>query len=182
VLRRWLRGFLDASYLAAGGLAALMVLAVAVLMIGQSVLREFHVATGAVNDVVAWCCAAAAFLAMAHAFKHGDFVRVTLTMEHLAPAWQRRFELFALAIGTAATAYLAWWACRFTYESWEFNDLAQGLLPLPLWIPQSSFAVGSVLLFVAVLDELVIVLRGGRPSYVVAVEQRHAQGDFSSEV
>lgn len=177
-----LRRLLDAIYLAAGGLAALMVLAVAVLMVGQSVLREFHVATGAVNDVVAWCCAAAAFLAMAHAFKHGDFVRVTLTMEHLSPTWQRRFELFALVIGATATAYLAWWACRFTYESWEFHDLAQGLLPMPLWIPQSSFAIGSVLLFVAVLDELVIVLRGGRPTYVVAVEQRHAQGDFSSEV
>src|SRR6185436_10710768 len=123
----------------------LCVLAICVLMIGQSILREFGVKTGATNDVVAWCCAAAAFLAMAHAFKHGDFVRVTLTMEHLPPAWQRRFELFSLAIGAAATAYLAWWACRFTYESWEFNDLAQGLLPLPLWIPQSSFALGSVL-------------------------------------
>lgn len=177
-----MRKLLDAIYLGAGYLAAVMVLAVAVLMIGQSVLREFHVATGAVNDVVAWCCAGAAFLAMAHAFKHGDFVRVTLTMEHLSPAWQKRFEVFALMVGSAATGYLAWWANRFTYESWEFNDLAQGLLPLPLWIPQSTFAFGAALLFVAVVDELVIVLRGGRPSYVVAVEARHAQGDFSSDV
>ena len=177
-----MRKFLDTLYWLAGALAALMVAAVALLMVGQSVLREFHVATGAVNDVVAWACAAAAFLAMAHAFKHGDFVRVTLTLEHLSLPWQRRFETFALLLGAAATGYLAWWANRFTYESWEFNDLAQGLLPLPLWIPQSSFAVGSILLFVAVLDELVIVLRGGRPSYVVAVEQRHAQGDFSSDI
>ena len=177
-----LRKLLDGLYLAAGALAALMVLAVCVLMVGQSVLREFHVATGAVNDVVAWCCAAAAFLAMAHAFKHGDFVRVTLTMEHLSPAWQRRFEIFALTIGSLATGYLAYSANVYTLESWQFNDLAQGLLPLPLWIPQSSFALGSILLCVAVLDEWVIVLRGGRPTYVVAVEARHAAGDFSSEV
>ena len=177
-----MRKFLDTLYLLAGYAAALMVAAIAVLMIGQSVLREFRVATGAVNDIVSWCCAAAAFLAMAHAFKHGDFVRVTLTMEHLSPAWQRRFEIVALWIGAAATGYLAWWANRFTYESWEFNDLAQGLLPLPLWIPQSSFALGSILLFVALLDELVVVLRGGRPSYVVAVEERHAHGDFSSDI
>jgi TRAP-type C4-dicarboxylate transport system permease small subunit len=177
-----MRKLLDALFLGAGWVAALMVLAIAVLMVGQSILREFHVATGAVNDVVSWCCAAAAFLAMAHAFKHGDFVRVTLTMEHLSPAWQRRFELFALFVGAAATGYLAWWAVRFTYESWEFNEVAQGMLPMALWIPQSSFAIGAVLLFMAVLDELWIVLRGGRPSYVVAVEQRHAQGDFSSDV
>ena len=177
-----MRKLLDGVYKAAGAMAALMVLAVAVLMIGQSVLREFHVRTGAVNDVVAWCCAAAAFLAMAHSFKHGDFVRVTLTLEHLSVRMQRRLELAALAIGGVAVGYLAFWACRFTYESWEFNDIAQGLLPIPLWIPQSSFALGSVLLFVAVLDEFVIVLSGGRPSYVVAVEERHAHGDFSSDV
>ena len=176
------RRLLDTLYLAAGGAAALMVLAVCVLMVGQSILRELHVATGAVNDVVAWCCAGAAFLAMAHAFKHGDFVRVTLTMEHLSPAWQRRFEIAALAVGVAATGYLAWWANLYTYESWVYNDIAQGLLPLPLWIPQSSFAIGSVLLWVALVDEWVIVLRGGRPTYVVAIEERHAQGDFSSEV
>ena len=46
----------------------------------------------------------------------------------------------------------------------------------------SSFALGSILLFIAVLDEFIIVLRGGRPSYVVAVEERHAHGDFSSDV
>ena len=60
--------------------------------------------------------------------------------------------------------------------------MAQGLLPIPIWIPQSSFALGSLLLLVAMVDELVIVLRGGRPTYVVAVEERHAHGDFSAEV
>ena len=178
MLRRWL----DRLYLAAGGMGAACVALIGALMIGQSVAREFGVRTGAINDIVAWLCAAAAFLAMAHAFKHGDFVRVTLLLEKMGPAQRRRFELLSLCIGAAATAYLAWWACRFTYESWEFNDLAQGLLPLPLWIPQLSFAFGAVLLFVAMLDELLIVLRGGRPTFVVAVEERHAHGDFSADV
>lgn len=177
-----MRRFLDALYLGAAGLAALFVLAICVLMIAQSIGRELGWRMGAINDIVAWCCAAAAFLAMAHAFKHGDFVRVTLGLEKAAPPLRRTLELFTLAVGSAATAYLAWWANRFTYESWEFNDLAQGLLPLPLWIPQLSFAIGSILLFIAVLDEFVIVLRGGRPTYVTAVEERHAQGDFSADL
>jgi TRAP-type C4-dicarboxylate transport system permease small subunit len=78
--------------------------------------------------------------------------------------------------------YLAWWACLFTYESWEFNDIAQGLLPIPLWIPQLSFAIGSVLLWLALVDELFLVLGGGVPSYVREVQERHARGDFSSDV
>ena len=177
-----MRRGLDRLYDAAGALAACFVFVILLLMLGQSVLREFGVRTGAVNDVVAWCCAAASFFAMAHAFKHGDFVRVTLLLERLAPPLRRKLELAALFIGTVAVGYLAWWACRFTYDSWRFNELAQGLLPIPIWIPQLSFAVGALLLFVAVLDELILVLRGARPAYVVAVEQRHAQGDYSADL
>ena len=177
-----MRRFLDRLYLGAAYVAATCVLLIMVLMIGQSILREMHVRTGAVNDVVSWLCAAAAFFAMAHSFKHGDFVRVTLLLEQLSVPAQKRFELAALSIAAIAVAYLAWWANRFTYESWVFNDIAQGMLPMPMWIPQLSFALGSILLLVAVLDELVIVLRGNRPSYVVAVEERHAKGDFSAEV
>lgn len=177
-----MRRLLDALYLGAGAVAAAFVALIALLMIGQSILREFGVRTGAVPDVVAWCCASAAFFAMAHAFKHGDFVRVTLLLEKVSPPVRRTLEVTSLLIGTASVSTLMWAALSFTYESWVFNDIATGLLPMPLWIPQLGFAIGSVLLWIAVVDELVIVLRGGRPTFVVAVERRHAQGDFSSDI
>jgi TRAP-type C4-dicarboxylate transport system permease small subunit len=177
-----MRKFLDSLYLGCGAIGASFIALIALLMVGQSVLREFGVKTGAVNDVVAWFCAAAAFFAMAHAFKHGDFVRVTLVLDKLNAKTRRVFEIASLAIGTLATAYLAYAACSFTLESYEFNDVAQGLLALPLWIPQTSFAFGSVLLFVAVFDELIIVLRGGVPTFVRLTAERHAKGDFSADV
>ena len=177
-----LRRALDRLYLASGALGAFFIVLIGVLMIAQSVLRELNVRTGAVNDVVAWFCAAAAFFTMAHAFKHGDFVRVTLLLESTSDRTRRALEIMALAIGSLAVGYLAWWACKFTYESWEFNDIAQGLLPLPLWIPQLSFALGSVLLWVAMLDELILVLQGQVPTYVREVQERHARGDFSSDI
>lgn len=177
-----MRRFLDRLYLWSGYLGALFIVGICVAMIGQSILRELGVRTGAVNDVVSWFCAAAAFFTMAHAFKHGDFVRVTLLLESVTPATRKVLELISLLIGSAATAYLAWSACLFTYESWEFNDIAQGMLAMPLWIPQLSFALGSVLLWVAVVDELLIVLQGKTPTFVLAVEERHAKGDFSSDI
>ena len=177
-----MRRFLDRLYYASGALGALFILALCALMIAQSVLREFGVRTGAVNDVVALFCAAASFFSMAHAFKHGDFVRVTLLIDSLSEAWRKRFEIAALLVGNIAVAYLAWWACKFTYESWEFNEVAQGLLPLPIWIPQLSFALGSVLLWIALFDELILVLLGQTPTYVREVQERHARGDFSSDV
>jgi TRAP-type C4-dicarboxylate transport system permease small subunit len=105
-----------------------------------------------------------------------------LLLEKLPAPTRRAFEITSLLIGTVAVSYLTFWAVKFTYDSWAFNELAQGLLPLPIWIPQSSFAIGSLLLLTAMVDELVIVLRGGKPTYVAAVEERHAKGDFSSDV
>ena len=177
-----IRAVLDKVYVAAAVLGAVCVALIAVLMVFQSLGREFGMNTGATNDIVSWLCAAAAFLTMAHAFKHGDFVRVTLVLEKVSAKTRRAMELVSLAIALVAVAYLAWWACRFTYQSYEFNELAQGLLPLPIWIPQMSFALGSMLLLVAVLDEFVIVVRGGVPSFVRLAAERHAKGDFSSDL
>ncbi len=177
-----LRKGLDAVYLAAGALGAIFIALICVLMVGQSIGRGLGIGMGFVNDVVAWLCAAAAFFTMAHAFKHGDFVRVTLLLESLGPLPRRMLELVSLLVAVAAVGYLAWWACLFTYESWEIHELSQGLLVIPIWVPQLSFALGSLLLLVAVVDELVIVLRGGVPTFVRVVQERHAAGDFSSDL
>ncbi len=177
-----LRSFLDWLYDAAGYTAAFFVFAVFVVMIATSVMRELSIKTGGVEDLVAWLCAASAFFAMSHSFKHGDFVRMELLVSKLGVGQRRAAEIVSLIIGTAFSAYLAFWAARITYESYEFNVMSDGLLVLPLWIPQLSFVLGSLLFFIAVLDELIRVLGGHRPAYVVAVEERHARGDFSEDI
>ncbi len=177
-----MRRLLDRLYGAAAGLAALTVLAIFVLMIAASVGRLLDWRVGWVNDVVSWLCAAAAFLAMAHAFKHGDFVRVTLLLEKLSAPVRRLFEVVSLAVAALAIGYLAWWAARYTLESYTFNDIANNMVAIPMWIPQMSLVVGAALFLVAVLDELFIVLSGGKPTYVRLVEERHARGDFSEDL
>lgn len=177
-----MRRTLDAIYAAAAALAALCVLSIFLLMIYASIGRTVGWRVGTINDLVAWLCAAAAFLAMAQAFRNGDFVRVTLLLEALPPGLRRGFETLSLAVAALAIGYLAWWAARFTYESWQFQDMAGGLLVVPIWIPQTSFVVGALLFFIAVVDELLLVLRGGKPTYVRLVEERHARGDFSEDM
>jgi TRAP-type C4-dicarboxylate transport system permease small subunit len=107
---------------------------------------------------------------------------VTLLLDKVSPRVRRTLELVSLAVACVAIGYLAWWATRFTWESWQFHEVAGGLLPMPMWIPQLTFVVGSWLFFIAVLDEMVLVVRGARPTYVVSVEERHAHGDFSSDI
>jgi len=177
-----LRRALDGLYVLGGVLAALCVLAILVLMIGASVGRYLNWRVSWINDVVAWLCAAAAFLGMAYSFRNGDFVRVTLLLESVSPAVRRWLELVSLGVASVAIGYLGFWAARFTYQSWDFNDIAGNMVAIPIWIPQMSFVVGTALLVIAVLDECVCVLRGAKPSYVARVEERHARGDFSEEL
>ena len=177
-MRRWL----DGLYALGGFLAALCVLAILVLMIGASVGRILEWRVGWVNDVVAWLCAAAAFLGMAYSFRNGDFVRVTLVLEAVPPRLRRWLEFFSLSVATVAIVYLGFWALRFTLESYEFQDMAGTLIAVPVWIPQMSFVVGALILVIAVLDECAQVLQGRKPSYVRLVEERHARGDFSEEL
>jgi len=119
---------------------------------------------------------------MAHAFRHGDFVRVTLLIDHVGERARRVLETIALLVAAVACGYLAFWATRSTYESWLYREMSDGVIAVPMWIPQIAFVVGAVLLAVAVVDELVTVLRGRKPTYVVAVEERHARGDFSEDI
>lgn len=177
-----LRRSLDGLYALGGSLAALCVLAILVLMIWASVGRSMNWRVSWVNDVVAWLCAAAAFLGMAFSWRNGDFVRVTLLLEVVSDNTRRWLEVVSLAVAAVAIAYLGYWATLFTYESWAFNDIAGNMVAIPLWMPQMSFVIGSIILVIAVVDECVTVLRGGRPSYVVRVEERHARGDFSEEL
>ncbi|HJS05627.1 MAG TPA: TRAP transporter small permease [Variovorax sp.] len=177
-MRRWL----DRLYLAAGALGAFCVFLIFVLMVAAGVGRQVNWHVSGMNDAVSWLCAAASFFAMAHAFRHGDFVRVTLLLDSVRPNVRRALDVACLLIAAVSVAYLTYWATSFTWESYEFAEMATGLLVIPIWIPQSTFVIGCWLLLIAMVDELVGVVRGEKPSYQRAVEERHAAGDFSSDI
>ena len=168
-------------YDAAGYLAAFFVFGIFAAMIAQTVMREIGLSTKGMDDLVAWMCAASFFLAMAHTFRHGDFVRVSLLIENLSARARTVFESAALAIAAVFTGYLAWWAVRYVYESWKFKEISTGQIIVPIWIPQLSFSIGAALLFIAVLEQLWEALRGRKPAYQAAVEERHARGDYSED-
>lgn len=176
------RRLLDALYALSGFLAAFFIVAIFVTMIATTVMRTLEFRTGGFEEIVAWLTAAAAFTGLAHTFKHGDFVRVELLLARLSPPLRRAFEIFALAAGTLFTGYMAWSTISYVQESYGFGDMASGQIVIPIWIPQLSFVFGAVVLFIAMVDELCRVIAGRRPTYVVAVEERHARGDFSEDV
>jgi TRAP-type C4-dicarboxylate transport system permease small subunit len=151
-------------------------------MLVQALGREVGVLVRGADDITSWLCAASAFFALGHTFRHGELVRVGILVDRLDARKRRWAEVLALSITSLFVGYMAWAVTKFVWESWKFNEVAQGLIRIPIWIPQMSFVIGVLIFLVAVLDELATVLRGGKPAYQLAEEDRRARGDFSESV
>jgi TRAP-type C4-dicarboxylate transport system permease small subunit len=174
-----LRRFLDRLYAGSGTLAAICLASICVLMLAQAVGREFGLLIRAADDITAWLCGASAFFALGHTFRHGELVRVGLFIDMLRPGPRRIGEIAALTITALFIGYMAVAVTRFVYESWKIKEVAQGLVKIPIWIPQLCFVIGVLIFFVAIVDELILVIRKRKPTYQLAEEDRRARGDYS---
>jgi TRAP-type C4-dicarboxylate transport system permease small subunit len=164
--RHLLRRVLDGLYLFSGYLAGLFLLAIFVLMMLLSVGRLVRLNIPDGDLFVSWSMAATAFLGLAHTFKSGEMIRVGLLIDRFRGPTRWWFEMVSLVLGLGFIGFFAWHAALFVRDSWRFDDMATGVIPgIPIWIPQLGYAGGLVILFVAFLDELVHVARGGAPRY-----------------
>lgn len=160
-----LRRTLDGLYLLAGYLAGLFLIAIFLMMMALSVGRQVGINVRSGDDIASWCMAAMAFLGLAHTFKSGEMIRVGLLTERLTGRTRWVTELFALSMAALFIGFFAWHAVDLVITSWRINDMSTGVLVVPLWIPQIGFATGLVILFIAIVDELVHVARGNKPRY-----------------
>jgi TRAP-type C4-dicarboxylate transport system permease small subunit len=162
---RGLRRGLDALYLAGGIAGAVAIVTIGVLVLGQVTLRQLGMIIPGSDDLTAFSVAASAMLPLAYAFRSGAHIRVDLIIGRTRGATRRIMEIVALGLAAAMAALFAFASFDTMSDSWEFEEVAQGLLAVPIWIPQIAMVAGSALFALALLDDLVVVLADGTPSY-----------------
>jgi TRAP-type C4-dicarboxylate transport system permease small subunit len=160
-----IRVWLDRLYLFAGYAAGAFLVLIFGIMMFMSVGRQFGLNIPAGDDFASWAMCAMAFLGLAHTFKKGEIIRVGILLEQVTGKKRWALEVLALSISTTFTLYFAWFAVAMTYDSWRFHDMAQGVLSIPLWIPQLGYCGGLIILAIALIDEMVHVLKGNKPTY-----------------
>jgi TRAP-type C4-dicarboxylate transport system permease small subunit len=160
-----MRLWLDRLYLFAGYAAGVFLVLIFAIMMMMSLGRQIDINIPAGDDFASWCMAAMAFLGLAHTFRKGEMIRVGLVLEQLTGKRRWALELLALTVATGFILYFAWYAVAMTYDSFRFNDMAQGVLAIPLWIPQLGYCGGLVILAIALVDEWIFVARGNKPSF-----------------
>lgn len=162
---RTIRRALDGLYLLSGYLAGCFLIAIFLMMLALSLGREVGINVKSGDDIASWCMAAMAFLGLAHTFKSGEMIRVGLLTDRLTGRTKWITELFALLMAALFIGFFAWHAIDLVVTSWRINDMSTGVLVVPLWIPQLGFTTGLIILFIAIVDELVHVARGNKPRY-----------------
>lgn len=162
---RALRSVLDFLYLLGGVGGALSLAAIAVIIAAQVGGRFLGQTVPGADDLTAFAVAASALLPLAYAFRHGAHIRVDLIIGRVQGRARFAMEALALLLALAMVLSLAWALSDLAMDSLDFDDVAQGTVPWKLWIPQALTAAGVALFVLSLLDDLVVHLAGGTPSY-----------------
>jgi TRAP-type C4-dicarboxylate transport system permease small subunit len=169
------RAVLDRLYFAGGIIAACFLIAILVIIVLQMAARwTGHVFPGS-TDYAGYCMAAASFFAFAHALSRGAHIRVSLLLTKLG-RFRRWGEIWCFTIGAALACYFAYYAIRAVYWSRKLHDISQGQDATPIWIPQLAMAAGTVLLAIALVDNLIrLVFVGSHGIETETVEPSHGE-------
>lgn len=157
-----MRRTLDWLYDAAAWLAALAMIGVLVWVLLSIVSRQLGFNVPGTDAYAGYCMAGAGFLALAHTLKRNEHIRVTLLIGRLKGCAGRALRMWALTAAVLLAALFAYYSVRLAWQSHVINDVSTGNDATPLWIPQLTMALGTVVLFIAFIDEWVLELRGKR--------------------
>ena len=151
-----MRRLLEGIYSGAAVLAALCMVLLLLAVLLSIASRQLNFQAPGIDAYAGYLMAGAGFLALAHTLKRGEHIRVTLILNLLRGRWKRRMELWALGAAALLALLFAFYSCNLAWQSHVFNDISTGNDATPLWLPQIAMALGTVVLAIAFVDELVL--------------------------
>lgn len=153
-------------YQCSGLLSGLCIVIITLLLLAQIVGRFFGFIVPSAEDFAGYALAASTFLGLAYTFREGGHIRVTLMIQRFSPIPRKIQETLILIFSLALLSYVTYACCYMVYESYIYEEVSYGYVPVPLWIPQIPVALGTIALTLAILDALITQLSGKQPSYI----------------
>lgn len=153
-----MRVLLDALFKLLGALGAFFIFATLAIEVAGIVMRQLGFSMAGADAYAGYCLAAGSFLALGHALRQGDHIRVTLILQRMRGRSRWWMEVLCLVIASLLSVYFAYFSARLVWGSYVFNDVSQNVDATSLWIPQLSMAIGLAGLALAFIEQLVITL------------------------
>jgi TRAP-type C4-dicarboxylate transport system permease small subunit len=152
----WIR-LLDKAYLWAGYAAAACICLILFVTITQIATRYLGINVRGLSSYAGYLMAASTYLGLAHALSRGSHIRIE-TVSKLFGSMRIYIDMFAFAAGMIIASWFAWYCCNMVYTTYVLQDVSTDLDATPLWIPQATMAIGSVLFAIAMTDNFLTLL------------------------
>jgi len=133
-------------------LCSLFLMAMIVLIAAEAIARNiFSTSLQVTDEIGGYLLVALTFLSMSVAEAHGGFHRVELIQVRVGKKVRMISQIVFDLMSLGASALVTWQLMRLTLNSWRAEDVAPTPLQTPLWLPQSTMAIGMALLCFALL-------------------------------
>ena len=164
---------LERFYSFCGVLAALCLILLALCVLLSIGSRLVNTYIGGLTETAGYLMAAGNCLALAYTFKSGAHIRISLLISGLPHQLRHKFEIWSLMVASFMASYLAYYMIRFTYFSWEFEEVSEGADGILLYIPQSVTAFGTLMLAICIIHTLLdTIISTEKVSYDVSGENK----------
>jgi TRAP-type C4-dicarboxylate transport system permease small subunit len=145
---------------ASEAICALFLIAMIVLIGTEAIARNvFSTSLQVTDESGGYLLVAMTFLSMSVAEAHGAFHRVELIQARLGIRTRTVSQIVFDLMSLGASALITWQLARLTLNSWRAEDVAPTPLQTPLWLPQSTMALGMALLCFALIRTIVAKAR-----------------------
>jgi len=115
-------------------------------------LRFFGTFIPSSEDIAGWLLSAAIFLSLAYSFKEGVHIQMQLVLQSVQPHYRYYLIRIILILALVISAYWTWTTAQQIYESWQYQDLTQSYVAMPLWLVQLPMFIGLAILTNTLID------------------------------
>lgn len=162
-------------YLSSLVLSGASLVIMTLLILAQIIARSMDIVIPSSEDFAGWLLSATVFFGLAYTFNAGGHIRVSILLIRLSPSVRRYLELFNLLMALLISGFLMFYTAYTVFDSFIYEEVTDTYLAVPLWMVQMPMALGSLFLFIAIVDSAVTALKGGTPEYMIHEDQ---QGSF----
>ncbi|WP_372737291.1 TRAP transporter small permease [Neptunomonas sp.] len=160
-----MRSLLNKLYLASGYLSGFCIVLITLIITAQIVGRILGFIVPSAEDFSGYALAAATFFGLAYTFREGGHIRVTLVIQHWREGTRYIQELSVLILALLLVCFMSFYSVHMVWESYIFEEVSSGYVSVPVWMPQVPVALGILMLNIAILDDVISMLRRKAPSY-----------------
>ena len=164
-----MRKSLDRLYHLSGGIAAIFLFCILLMIVIQMVARWSGIVVAGLTDIAGYCMAATSFFGLGYAMSNNSHIRVELVLSAMKTD-RKAAEIICTTVASLIAAAFVWFAVKANYISFVLGERSQGQDEMFVWIPQLAMSIGTVVLLVALLDRLYACF--ARPESVIDKEAK----------